>query len=191
MPQAKSSGRIKNKTILVCLSGSIALYRSCDLIREFKREGADCHCLMTRSAQQFVTPLTFQALSGHKVYTDQFSTEQDWAVLHTQLADQADLILVAPASANVIARLAGGMADDLVTSVILASKAKVLIAPAMNDNMFAHAVTQENIGKLKKIGYQFTDPIEGDLVCGRVGVGHIADQAVILEKVYSILSAKR
>ena len=191
MSQSKSSARLKKKTILVCLSGSIALYRSCDLIRALKREGADCYCLMTKSAQQFVTSLTFQALSGHQVYTDQFSTEQDWAVLHTQLADQADLILVSPASANIIARLANGMADDLVASVILASKSKVLITPAMNDNMFSHPITQENIRKLKQIGYQFTDPIEGDLVCGRVGVGHIADQSVILNKIVSILSSKR
>lgn len=146
---------------------------------------------MTKSATQFVTPLTFQALSGNQVYVDPFSRDTDWAVLHTTLADRADLILISPASANLIARLASGMTDDIVTSVILASKAKVLIAPAMNDNMFAHPITQENISKLKKIGYQFVEPIKGDLVCGRVGVGHIAENEQILNRAFSVLSNKR
>ena len=176
------------KTILLGLSGSIALYRSCDLVRELKSEGANVICVMTKSAEKFVTATTFQALSGNTVYTDPFSTQEDWAVLHTTLADKADLILICPASTNLIARLASGMADDMVTSVVLASKAKVLIAPAMNDNMLSHKITQENIQKLKKVGYQFIEPIEGDLVCGRVGVGHIAEQATILDHVKSILS---
>lgn len=172
------------------LSGSIALYRSCDLVRELKSQGADVICIMTKSAQQFVTPLTFQALSGRKVYTDPFSGEEDYAVLHTTLADKADLILICPASANIIARLAAGMADDMVTSVVLASKAKILVAPAMNDNMFANKITQDNIQKLKKIGYQFVEPTEGDLVCGRVGMGHIAEQGTILEYVQKVVSGK-
>lgn len=185
--KAKSSKILNRKTILLGLSGSIALYRSCELVRELKSLGADVACIMTKSAQQFVTPLTFQALSGRKVYADPFSSEEDYAVLHTTLADQADLILICPASANLIARLAAGMADDLVTSVVLASKAKVLIAPAMNDNMFANKITQENIQKLKKAGHQFVEPVEGDLVCGRVGMGHIAEQTTILQHVKSIL----
>jgi len=186
---AKQSSKIfDKKTILLGLSGSIALYRSCDLVRELKSGGANVICVMTKSAQKFVTPVTFQALSGNPVYTDPFSNEEDWAVLHTTLADKADLILICPASANIIARLAAGMADDMVASVVLASKAKVLVAPAMNDNMYANKITQENIQKLKKAGYQFVEPVEGDLVCGRVGMGHIAEQETILESVKSILS---
>jgi phosphopantothenoylcysteine decarboxylase / phosphopantothenate---cysteine ligase len=144
-------------------------------------------CLMTKSATQFVTPMTFRALSGNPVHSDPFSEGDDWNVLHTTLADQADLILMAPATADLIARLASGMADDLVTSVTLASRAKVLVVPAMNDNMLTHPITRDNMEKLKRIGYQFLHAIEGDLVCGRVGVGHIADQGDIVERVTQIL----
>lgn len=175
--------RLNNKTILLCVTGSIAAYRSCDLVRNLKAEGADVFCLMTEAAQKFVTPLTFQSLSGHPVYSDPFSTQEDWAVLHTTLADQADLILISPATADIIARLACGFASDLVTSVVLASRAKVLIVPAMNDNMFSHPITQQNIKKLNQIGYGFVSPIEGDLVCGRVGMGHIQENDVILTAV--------
>lgn len=171
---------LKGKTILLCVTGSIAAYRSCDLVRDLRSEGADVVCLMTEAAKQFVTPLTFHSLSGHPVYSDPFSEHEDWNVLHTTLADQADLILITPATADIIARLAAGFAGDLVTSVVLASRATVLIVPAMNDNMFAHPITQENIHKLRKIGYQFVEPVEGDLVCGRVGMGHIADNSSIL-----------
>ncbi len=219
----KAKNRFSKKTVLFALSGSIALYKSCDLVRNLKAEGADVICLMTKTAEKFVTPLTFQALSGHPVYTDPFSNDTDcprtsikqkdnmrgsgaamtsksslsdfsnvghgWAVLHTTLADKADLILISPASANLIARLASGMADDIVTSAVLASKAKVLVVPAMNDNMYAHPITQENITKLKRIGYQFVPPIKGDLVCGRVGMGHIAENEQILNSAYSFLKA--
>ena len=145
---------------------------------------------MTEAAKHFVTPLTFHSLSGNPVYSDPFSREEDWSVLHTTLADKADLILIAPATADILARLAGGFASDLITSVILASRAKVLIAPAMNDNMFAHPITQENIEKLQGIGYQFVEPIEGDLVCGRIGVGHIADNTTVLDAVRKILHGR-
>ena len=178
---------LNRKTILLCLSGSIAIYRSCDLLRSLKEAGAHVVCVMTKSAKEFVTPLTFQALSGNPVYADPFSNQEDWAVLHTTLADKADLILVCPASANVIARLAAGMADDLVTSVILASRAPVLIAPAMNDNMYANSITQDNIRKLQNAGYHFVEPIKGELVCGRKGMGHIAEQETILKHIGSIL----
>ena len=181
---------LKGKTVLLCITGSIAAYRACDLVRTLRAEGADVVCLMTEAAKQFVSPLTFRSLSAHPVYSDPFSEQEDWSVLHTTLADQADLILIAPATANIIARLAGGFASDLVTSVVLASRAQVLIAPAMNDNMFAHPITQENIKKLKKIGYQFVEPIEGDLVCGRVGVGHISENSDILDSVRNILHAR-
>ena len=155
----KLKNRFAKKKIILCVSGSIAAYKACELIRDLREEGASVTCVMTGSAQKFVTPLTLKALSANPVYVDPFSSEADWAVLHTTLADEADLILVCPASANVIARLACGMADDLVTSVVLASRAKVLIVPAMNDNMYAHPMTQENIAKLRKI-YHFIDPIK-------------------------------
>ncbi|MBI1977453.1 MAG: hypothetical protein HYS55_01720 [Candidatus Omnitrophica bacterium] len=181
---------LKNKTILLCITGSIAAYRACDLVRELKREGANVVCLMTEAATKFVTPLTFRSLSGNRVYSDPFSNDEDWNVLHTTLADRASLILIVPATADIIARLAGGFANDLVTSVVLASQARVLIAPAMNDHMYAHPMTQENIKKLERIGYHFVKPIAGDLVCGRIGVGHIEDNPIILAAIRKTLHAK-
>ncbi len=181
--------RLNGKTVLLCVTGSIAAYRSCDLLRDLKSKGADVFCLMTEAATRFVTSLTFHSLSGNPVYSDPFSTQEDWNVLHTTLADKADLILIAPATADIIARLAHGFASDLVTSVVLASRAKVMIVPAMNDNMYAHVITQENINKLQEIGYEFVSPIEGDLVCGRVGMGHIEKNSVILDSVLKTLRA--
>ncbi len=181
--------KLNGKTILLCVTGSIAAYRACDLVRDLKAQGAGVYCLMTEAATKFVTPLTFHSLSGNPVYSDPFSSQEDWNVLHTTLADKADLILIAPATADIIARLANGFAGDLVTSVVLASRAKVMIVPAMNDNMFAHPITQENIAKLKEIGYEFVSPIEGDLVCGRVGMGHIQEGDVILDSVFKTLRA--
>lgn len=183
----RSKQPLSGKTILLCLSGSIALYRACDLLRDLRREGAEVFCVMTKGAQQFVTPLTFQTLSAHPVYTDMFAANVDWNVLHTSLADRASLILICPASANLIARLAAGMADDLVVSSVLASKAKVLIVPAMNDNMYAHPATQTNVKTLKERGCEFVDPVRGELACGREGVGHIAENAVIMKRVQSLL----
>lgn len=186
--KAKSEGKLKKKTILFCVTGSIAAYRACDLVRELKREGADVVCLMTKCAQEFVTPLTFRSLTGNQVHADAFSPVEEWNVLHTSLADRADLILIAPATANVIARLAAGFADDLVTSVVLASKAPVLIVPAMNDNMYHHPLTQENMEKLRRFNYHFENPIEGDLACGRKAVGHIADPCSILQHIDRLLN---
>lgn len=171
------------------MTGSIAAYRACELVRDLRSGGADVTCLMTEAAKHFVTPLTFHSLSGNPVYSDPFSEREDWGVLHTTLADRADLILIAPATADILARLAHGFASDLVTSVVLASRAEVLIAPAMNDNMLNHTLTRENIAKLRGIGYQFVEPVEGDLVCGRVGMGHIADNGAVLDAVQKILSA--
>ena len=185
--QKKSQRSLNGKTILLCITGSIAAYRACDLLRELRRQGANVYCLMTEAATKFVSPLTFHSLSGNSVYSDPFSTHEDWNVLHTTLADKADLILIAPATADIIARLACGFASDLVTSAVLASRAKVLIVPAMNDNMYAHPITRENIAKLQSIGYEFVRPIEGDLVCGRVGMGHIEENDVILNAALKIL----
>ncbi|MBI4358104.1 MAG: hypothetical protein HY584_02285 [Candidatus Omnitrophica bacterium] len=186
-PKIRNPKSLKGKTILLCVTGSIAAYRSCELVRDLRSEGSHVICLMTEAATKFVTPLTFRSLSGHPVYTDPFSEGEDWNVLHTTLADQASLIVIAPATADIIARLAQGFAGDLVTSVVLASRARVLIVPAMNDHMFAHSITQDNIRKLQKIGYRFIEPIAGDLVCGRVGVGHIAEHEAILDTIQKIL----
>ncbi len=179
---------MKSKKILVCITGSIAAYRVCDLLGELRKKGAEITCTMTKGALQFITPLTIRSLSSGKVYTDLF-TEYE-GVLHTTLADQSDLILIMPASANVIARLANGLADDLVTSTILASRAPVLIVPAMNDNMYRNPFTQENIKKLSSVGYRFVEPVKGPLVCGREDIGHIASQEIILSRIQAALKVK-
>ncbi len=170
------------KTILLCISGSIAAYRACELVRELRKRGARVFCLMTESAKKFVTPITFRALSGNPVYSDPFSETEDWNIIHTDLADRADLILIAPATADLIARLACGFADDLVTSVVLASRRRILVVPAMNDRMYTHPATQVNLGKLLEMNYEVMKPIEGDLVCGRTAIGHIPSLDAILSR---------
>lgn len=176
---------IKAKKILLAVSGSIAAYKVCDLIEELRKEGGVVQCVMTKSAQMFIPPLVLRSLTGKRVFTDLFDEYE--GVLHTSLADESDLVLIAPASANVIARLSQGMADDLITSVCLAAKAPVLIVPAMNDRMFLHPLTQENIKKLESMGYQFIRPVKGHLVCGREEIGHIPPNKAILDKVYELI----
>lgn len=167
-------------TVIHVLTGSIAAYKAGDLVQEMRRSGLRVVCVMSESAKQFITPLVLRALSGERVYHEFFSADTPYDVLHTSLAEEGDVILVAPASADFIARLAAGMASDLGSCIILATKKPVIIAPAMNDNMYSHPLTQENIKKLKSIGYHFVDPIEGHLVCGKEAIGHISDPATIL-----------
>lgn len=139
--------------------------------------------ILTKCGEKFVTPLTLRALSGHQVFADGFAVDSPYDVLHTSLAELNDLVLVAPASANFIARMAAGMADDLGTCVILATKRPIVVVPAMNDNMYDHTLTQRNIQTLKSAGYSFVEPIEGDLVCGKTAMGHIAEPDAILKTV--------
>lgn len=171
-PRAARSPRLK--TVVHILTGSIAAYKAGDLIQEMRERGVRVICVMTESAKQFVTPLVLRALSGEKVYHEFFSPETQYDVLHTSLAEEADAILVSPASADFIAKLSAGMANDLASCIILATRKPVVIAPAMNDHMYTHPITRENIAKLTKIGYRFVDPIEGHLVCGKEAIGHIS-----------------
>ena len=143
---------------------------------------------MTREATRFVQPLTFEVLSGRPVLTDMFTSPQGAGPLHTSLAQQADLILIAPATANIIGKLAGGLADDILTCSVLATRAKVLLCPAMNENMYQHPMTQENIAKLKKLGYHFLGPIRGHLTCKIEGIGHFATVETIVQKVSVLLA---
>ena len=172
--------KLRNCTILHVITGSIAAYKSGDLIQAMREEGARVICVMTPSAKHFVTPLVLRAISGERVYDDFFSPDLPYGVVHTSLAEEADLVLVAPASADFIARLAGGFADDLASCTILATRKPVVIAPAMNDQMFEHPITQQNIEKLKVIGYRFIDPIQGRLVCGKEAMGHIEEPNAII-----------
>lgn len=184
--------RLKGRTILLVITGSIAAYKAGDLIQSLREEGARVISVLTEAAKKFVTPLTIRAVSGEAVYDDLFTPHSPYDVIHTSLAELADLILVAPASANFIARMAAGLASDLAGSIILASNRPVLIAPAMNDQMYRNPLTQENIQKLKKIGHRFADPIEGRLVCGKEALGHVSDPPTITNLVVeTLLSSPR
>jgi phosphopantothenoylcysteine decarboxylase/phosphopantothenate--cysteine ligase len=177
--------------IVLGVAGGIAAYKSAELVRLFDKAGATVHVAMTERAQHFVGPMTFQALTRHPVFTDLFSLTEESTIGHIQLADDADLVVIAPATADVIARLAAGMADDAVTAIALATKAPVLLAPSMNVNMWSHAITQANLKKLQDVArYQVVAPGEGYLACGWTGPGRLADPPDIVEAAAHVLSAQ-
>ncbi len=181
---------LQHKNILLGVTGSIAAYKSCELVRMLKRRGADVTVIMTEAANNFVTGLTLQTLSNNRVFSGLFDRANDYDVEHIALADRADLILIAPATANCIGRIANGIADDLLTCVVMASRAPVVICPAMNQNMYANAVLQENIDKLKKKGFIFINPEKGELACGCEGEGRLASLEAIVDLLSSMLSGK-
>jgi len=178
---------MKHKTVLLGITGSIASYRACDVIRALKKKGADVICVMTKEAREFITPLTLETLSGNKLYEDMFELPEKREIYHISLAEKSDLILICPATANVIAKLACGICDDLLTCTALASKCEVLIAPAMNDNMYNNKITRENITRLEKRGVHFVGPSVGRLACGYEGVGHLADTETIIKTAAKLL----
>ena len=178
---------LHNKIVLHILSGSIAAYKAGDLIQLLRDAGGRVICVMTESAKHFVTPLVLRALSGQKVYQDFFSADTPYDVLHTSLAEEADAVLVSPASADFIARLAAGMADDLASCIVLATRRPVVIVPAMNDHMYHHPLTQRNLGILREAGYHIVDSIEGHLVCGKEAMGHISEDTTILNTITRLL----
>lgn len=161
------------KTILLGITGSIAACKAADLASRLTKSGHDVHVVMTANALEFVTPLTMQTLSRNAVTTGTFDEREAWSPGHISLADRADLLLIAPATANIIAKLATGIADDALTSIALASLAPLLIAPAMNGKMWLHPATQENVARLKSRGAKFLGPEEGLLACGYEGLGRL------------------
>ncbi len=172
------------KQIVVGVTGSIACYKTCDVVSALRKESdVSVHVVMTKEATHFVSALTFQALSGNKVYSDVFDAPEEWDLLHTSVSAQADLVLVCPATLNVIGKMAGGICDDLLTCILFATKAPVVLVPAMNTAMYEHPVTQQNIAKLKKLGVGFIGPVRGELACRQVGMGHIEDPAQIVADV--------
>jgi phosphopantothenoylcysteine decarboxylase/phosphopantothenate--cysteine ligase len=175
------------RTIIVGVTAGIAAYKACEIVNLLKKDSFDVKVILTKDALEFVTPLTLQTLSGSKVFTGMFELSGEWAPVHTSLADSASLILIAPATANIIGKLAGGICDDLLTCVVCATKAPVLIAPAMNENMYNHKVVRKNISKLKEIGYSFIGPVKGHLACGRDAMGHIAPVPEIIKEVKKII----
>ncbi len=189
MPDAK--GTEGPDTVLVGVTGGIAAYKSCEIIRSMVKEGLDVHAVMTRNAQEFITPLTLQVLSGNPVWTETFHLTQEQEIGHISLVDRSSLFLIAPATANVLGKVAAGIADDLLTTMVCAAtKIPVVFAPSMNVNMYQNPITQENIKRLKGLGYVFIEPEEGDLACGYQGVGRLADPQEIVEHVLSRLEPK-
>lgn len=166
---------LANKNILLCVSGGIAVYKAVALVSKLSQAGANVKVMMTESATRFVTPLSFQVMSKNDVYTDTFNEKDSSVIAHIDLADWADLIIVAPATANVIGKLANGIADDMVTTTLLATTAKVWIAPAMNVHMYDNLAVKRNIAQLAEDGYEFIEPSEGFLACGYVGKGRLEE----------------
>jgi len=178
------------KNILLGVSGSIAAYKSADLTSRLVKAGHDVFVVMTRHATEFITPLTFQTLSRNPVTTGIFDEKETWHPGHIALADRADILLIAPATANTIAKLANGIADDALSSIALASRAPLLIAPAMNGKMWHHPATLDNVERLKSRGAKFIGPEEGLLACGYEGIGRLWNVDGILVSVEKILSKK-
>jgi len=181
---------LKGKTIVLGVTGSIACFKAAFLVSILKKAGADVHVIMTDSAKKFVSELTFCTISQNSVYSEMFEVPSSYDVKHISLAKKADLIVIAPATANIISKLASGIADDPLSCVVLASKAKVLVAPAMNEAMFENEIIQENISKLKKRGFEFIGPESGDLACSDKGIGRMSEPEKILEKIVSLLGVK-
>ncbi len=171
---------LSNKTIIVGVTGGIAAYKACDVVSKLKKLNANIHVIMTESACEFVQPMTFQTLSNNFVINDMFKEPKTWEVEHIELAKKADAFLIVPATANFIGKLAAGIADDMLTTTVMATRAPVIIAPAMNTNMYTNRIVQANIDKLGDLGYRFIDPASGRLACGDIGAGKLADVDDIL-----------
>ncbi len=180
----------KEKRVIIGVTGGIACYKAVELVRLLVKDSLAVQVIMTRAAMEFVTPLTFQTLSGKPVATESFNLTQESEIGHINLADSADLFVIAPATANVIGKIAAGIADDLLTTVLMATQAPVLIAPAMNIHMYENPILQENIRKLRRIGYHFMEPAEGYLACGYEGKGRLPEPEKILEEIRSLLRKK-
>ena len=179
---------LTGKTIILCVTGGIAAYKAVELLRLLTKAGADVHVIMTRSAQEFVTPLTFQTLSHNPVHTEIFNLIAEREIGHISLADQADLFIIAPATANIIGKLACGIADDMLTTTAMATKAPVLVAPAMNVNMYRNSIYLENEERLRRHGYFFVDAVKGELACGWEGEGKLQTPEVIFEEAVKALT---
>jgi phosphopantothenoylcysteine decarboxylase len=189
MPQTRSS--LAGKNIVLGITGSIAAYKAADLASKLRQLGAEVWPVMTASAQRFVTPLTLQAVAHHPVAHDLWSEEKAESVAHVEWADRADLLLVAPATANVLAQFAHGLAGDFLTSLYLVCRAPVLIAPAMNGKMWSHAATQANVATLQQRGHVFIGPEQGMLACGYEGAGRMWPVEGIIEAAERLIESAR
>lgn len=181
----------KKKTVILGVCGGIAAYKACDLASRLVKLGYEVEAVMTKSAQEFISPLTLMTLTGHHVVTGMFEEPASYDVEHISVAKKADLFLLVPATANVIGKIANGIADDFLTTTVMATKAPVLIAPAMNSGMWSNPVLKQNIEKCKALGYHFVDPEEGRLACGDVGEGKLRNLDDILEAALCLLCEKK
>ncbi|MDH4223000.1 MAG: bifunctional phosphopantothenoylcysteine decarboxylase/phosphopantothenate--cysteine ligase CoaBC [candidate division Zixibacteria bacterium] len=182
---------LKGKRIILGISGGISAYKSAELCRRLKKEDAEVIVVMTQAGMKFITPLTMETLSENEVVTELFPQGKKVGARHISLARWADLIIVAPATYNLIGKISSGIADDILTTVISSTKAPVLLAPAMNVNMYENPICQENIEKLKKTGYRFIEPGVGDLACGEVGRGRMAEPEQIKNVILKLLAGKK
>lgn len=167
--------------VVLGVTGGIAVYKACDIVSRLKKNGVNVDVIMTKSAAEFVGPMTFQSLSNNRVVTDMFDTNFHWDIEHISLAKKADVFLIAPATANIIGKMANGIADDMLSTTVMATKAQIIVAPAMNTNMFENLAVQENIQKLKSRGVIFIEPVEGLLACNDVGKGKLEDPEKIVD----------
>lgn len=174
---------LRGRRILLVISGGIAAYKALELIRRLRERGASVRCAMTKAAEQFVTPLSVSSLSGEKVSTELFSLTDEAEMGHIELSRDADLVVVAPATANILARMAQGLADDIATTLLLATDKPVLVAPAMNVRMWYHPATQRNVERLKQDGVAFVGPNDGEMACGEFGPGRMAEPLEIVEAI--------
>lgn len=170
---------LQDKTVVLGVTGSIAAYKIANLSSSLVKKGADVHVIMTKNATNFINPITFESLTGNKCLVDTFDRNFEFSVEHVSLAKMADVFMVAPASANVIGKIAGGIADDMLTTTIMACKCHKIISPAMNTNMFENPIVQDNIQKLKDYGYEIIEPASGYLACGDTGAGKMPEPAVL------------
>jgi len=175
------------KTVVLGVTGSIAAWQTPEIVGQLRDLWIHVHCIMTKSATEFITPLTLQVASQNPVFVEMYDGRNDGGIAHIALAEMADLFLIAPATANIIGKMANGIADDLLTATVLATRAPVVIAPAMNPNMYANKITQANIERLEKAGYHFVGPEYGKAACGTEGVGRLARIPVITKLVSGLL----
>ena len=181
---------LRGKNIVVGVAGGIAVYKVVDIVSRLKKQGANVYVIMTHAAANFVTPLTFREISGHPVVVDMWTETTNCNIEHITLATATDLFLLAPATGNIIGKIANGIADDMLSTTVMATKAPVILAPAMNTNMYLNPIVQQNITKLTQLGYHFIEPGYGFLACGTEGVGRLPDPEVIVGKVIEILKNK-
>lgn len=185
------SSEMKKPCVVLGVTGGIAVYKACELLRLLQKRGIDVFVVMTQNACRFVAPLTFETLSGHPVAVDTFDRPQTWEVEHIALAKRADLFLIAPATANIMGKMACGIADDMLSTTVMATRAPVLVAPAMNTGMWENAAVQQNVKTLRARGVEIVAPVSGHLACGDSGAGKLEDVAVIAERACELLFAKR